>query len=377
MLIVDIENAKNLRTPLSRVAAAINRNTPIETCVLLEATSEGLTLTSVDSRTHQLTMRVPGAITAQIGQAILNADLFNRMVGTLQEESVQIGINEIDNQLIIQADTRIELDLFTSPPDDFPVENTLPPVVATLDAERLSEAIKKALLLSEKDDYIVFKGVGDALYIYTKAKGRLFSRTTLQVFDNVEDWVVMVPTHLLAKLSPTISGAAELRLDNDKNLFAISVGVEHLLIRQLSKDKFSGIVDDLVQLQTSNYWVIKSEPLKSDLKRAGLINDKRGLRLVKDKNNLRTTCGVGGKGKVDTPHTLVQVHGSLDEMFLDPVLLAKAVGALEAVDLVGEQIKVVTESFLEDDDTQEEKTHIRLTDMDAQDYRAVIVTSLS
>jgi DNA polymerase III sliding clamp (beta) subunit (PCNA family) len=333
-----------------------------------------MTLTTVDSRTHQLRLRVPESIVATPGMALVNADLFNRMVGTLNEEPVQLGINEMDNQLIIQADTRIELDLFTAPADDFPVEQTLPPKVATVDAERLSEAVKKALMLSEKGEMITLRGEGDALYVYTRAKGRLFSRTTLQLFDNHDDWSATVPMDILAKLPPTISGQADLRLEEGK--FAIQVGLEHLLIRQVTDDKgLVKLIDDLIGLQTPNYWVIKSDPLRNDLKRAGLINDKRGLKLVKDKDKLRTSCGVGGKGKVDTPHPLVDNKGKLAAMHVDPTLLGKAVGALEAVDLVGEQIEVIIPAVL-DDEEDDKKVHLRLTDLDSQDHRAVIVTAL-
>ena len=381
MLTVEIPNAKNLRIPLSRVAAAVNRNTPIETCVYLEAEqNNNLLITAVDSRTHQLKLRVPESEIFTAGKCILTADIFNQMVSTLSDDPLQLYVDENSNQLVVHQattyaeGTNIKLDLFTAPPEDFPVEANLPNVIATVDAERFGDVIKKALRLAERDEYITFVGKGDTLKVYTRgASGRLFSRTVLQTKEMQEEWSVAIPMQLLAKFPNSFIGDCEICMNDD--LFAICVGQEHLISRQMATDTISYTIDCMVDKNTPNYWVVKADSLKGDLKRASFIKDKYGLKLARDKQALRATCGAPGRGNVDTPHQLVHAEGKIEPVRVDPTLFARAIDALECVDLVGEQVEEVVPSLSgnEDDMTI---YNLRLSDQDAQDYRSIVITTI-
>lgn len=382
MLTVEIPNSKNLKLPLSRIAAAVNRNTPIETCVHIGASDEGLLLTSVDSRTHQLRLKVHESISWSSGECIVPADIFNQFAATLtSDDIVQLAVDDLASQLVVHqtsthADggTKVKLDLFTSGVEEFPLAPTLPPVVAELDAQRLSEAIKKALRLSEKDEFITFVGEKDTIKIYTRGgSGRIFSRMLLQSTYDQESWSVSIPMNLLAKLPLNFTGVAELRLDDDN--FAISVGQEHLIVRQIATDTVSNTIDRMMDKATDTFWMIKAEPFKLDLKRAAIIKDKHGLKIRRDKQVLKASCGAPSKATFETPHQLVDASGKIVEQWLDPTLLARAIDALECVDLVGEQVEEVIPSFLEDNSSSTIR-NIRLFDNDQKDYLSIVMTEI-
>jgi DNA polymerase III sliding clamp (beta) subunit (PCNA family) len=379
LLAVHINNAKNLKTPLANVAAAANKTTLIETCVLLTGVNidgkSDLTMTAVDSKTHQLTLRVPDADVASEGRCIVPAPLFNDMIRKCRDEPVDLGVNDDSDSLLIQTRTRINLNLFGEPVENFPVVTELPPVVTTTEADVLVKAIKDAIALAGKDNYVTFVGEGKELRIYTNSDGRMFSRTVINTSGTPDHWAVSVGVTLLARLPGTWSGTCCLHLDANCDNFAISVGAEHLIIKQLLTDTVSGLVDGLIAENAEAYWVIKTESLMDDLGRAASIQDKRGLRLRREADTLRAYCQAPGKGSLDTPHMLVDHDGTIREMYVDPKLLERALKSLQAVDVVGEQVAVNVPAVVEGM-PDEESISLLLKDQDTPEFRQVIVSTL-
>lgn len=377
MFAVKVPHVKNFKTPLERATAAINKNTPIETCILLEATeAEGFTITSVDSRTHQLRVRVPEAEVYSPGACILQADTINRLTKNLGDNhQIELQADTEAGQLFIQCGTKIDLALFNDPVDMFPREVEMPTVLTVLDAERFYEAIRKALLLSQKDEFITLVAEEEELKVYTRFGGRMFSRTVLNTDGTTDPWAVAIPTQLISKMPPNLTGAMEICADNNMDTIVFKAGLEHLLVRRLATDTTSFLVDTVIDKKTDKFWITKADDLLADLKRAAIIKDRQGVKLVKERNTLRSSYGSGGRGSAFTNHEMLESSETLVPMNLDPVLLERAAKSLDAVDIVGEQVEEVISSGLPGE-ADAVFYNLRLTDRDHPDYRSVIVTTL-
>lgn len=378
MFSIEVQTAKNFRLPLERAASAVNKNTPIETCVLIEVDeTEGMFLTTLDSRTHQLRLRVPAVQVFNSGSCILNAELLNRMVKTMSDDMpIQLQVDPEENQLIVQQPgTRIQLDLFTDPVDMFPVERNLPRVLTNVDAEMMSSAIEKSIVLSGKDEFITFLGEGEQVKLYTRCGGRMFSRTIVDSEESLEPWSVGVPVTLLARFPKNLAGRMDIHMDEHSDVLVFNVGEEHLLIRRLVTDNVSFLVDTVLNKKSDKFWTVRAEGLLSDLKRAAIIKDKEGIQLSRFRHQLQASYASGGKGSATSNHDLLNASEAFEPMNLDPVLFERAAKALEAVDLVGEQVAETVPAILAG---QKPQTHynLRLLDQDSPDHRAVVITSL-
>lgn len=378
MFSFEVPASKNLRIPLERATAAVNKNTPIETCVLIEVYREtGICLTTLDSRTHQLKLKVPGGNIFNEGACLIPAPLLNQMVKTMQPDMpLTVQVDAAANQLVLeQPGIKIDLELFADPVEMFPVQKELPTTVTVVDAERLSESVKKALILSQKEEFIVFVGTGKELKVYTRWGGRMFSKTVMDCEEVTDEWSVGAPITLLARFPTTLAGPCRILMDENSDVFGFESENEHLLIRRLVTDNLSHLVDSVLEKASDKYWVIKTDGLLADLKRAALIRDRAGIELSKKHHQLIASYGSAGKGSATSRHDLLQGSTSLETMNLDPILFERAAQALEAVDLVGEQVEESVPSVVAGKPA-EVYHNLRIRDHDAPEFRSVILTSL-
>lgn len=378
MLTVEIPSVKNLKQPVSQCTSAINKNTPLQSCLLLVATEETLTVTALDTRTSQLTLKIPEAVTFQAGKALVNAETLSQLLGTFPDEPITISVDEIKNILTLQVDNvTMDLDLFTEPPSAFPVESNLPGMVASIDAERFSECIKKAMLLSgDKQEYITIKAEDDSVSIYTAAGGRLFSRTTIQTLQPTHKWSVAIPMYLFSKMPRNMTGDAELCLDIKTGMFALVSGSEHLLIRNMAEDTISNHIDTILDLKADGTYIIKSDGLNQDIKRALFIQDKRGLKLSPDNGRIKATCGAAGRAQIrGSYYDMSYQDGNLEPVHVDPKMLSRAVNGLAATNLVVEQLRTEIPSI---DPTEPPDVfyNLRMQDEDQPEFRQIIMTTL-
>lgn len=372
MLIVDISNSLNLSKPLGRVAGAAGKRDELQSCVLVQADSErGLTLTCVDSHTHELRLRVPDVAVAQEGAVVLKAATFKELVGTLDNEPVTLAFDEDSNSLQIEA---MKMGVFKDPPEAFPVEPELPPVVGLVEAERLTEAIRAATELCEDGEMVVLVSEGDQLRVYTRERGVMFSVTTLQVYESSLDWRIAVPAALFKHLPPNMTATAQLRLHENLDTFAIANGYEHLLIRQVANDNYSHVIDDMLKDPAPDFAVVVSDPLARDLKRAAIFKANSGLRLGCKGERLTTACK-SPIGSLNGSHVLENSGGSFTEVNVDPELLAKAVKTLGGTQLVIEQVKTLVDA-LDEDEVPEEAITLRLSDPMAPEHRSIVLGTL-
>lgn len=202
----------------------------------------------------------------------------------------------------------------------------------------------------------------------------MFSRTVLQTHGTAEPWSIAIPTQLIAKLPPNLTGDMEICADDNMDILAFKAGNEHLLIRRLATDTTSYLVDSVLKKKTDKFWITRADGLLSDLKRAAVIKDRQGVRLVKDRNMLKSSYGSGGRGSAFTNHTMLEYSETLVPMNLDPVLLERAAKSLDAVDIVGEQVEEIIPGMPGSLPTIFH--NLRLSDRDAPDYRSVVVTTL-
>lgn len=375
MLVVNVAKSDNLKKPLSKVTSAASKRTPMESCVLLEADAhDGLTLTAIDSHSHQLRMRIPESTTVNDGAVLLEGGTFNQLVSTLRDTDVNLAFVPEENQLFVQAGTKLQLPIFNEPVDKFPREIELPKLVCAVDAERLRESLDAAKGLCDKGEMIAFKCEGGLLHIYTKSKGVLFSRSTLECREHLEDFAISVPAAVFAHLPNALTGVAELRLNEELDKFAIACGLEHLLILQVANDNYSHTVDAMVDDQAASYWVVGTDALSDDLRRAVIFKDPCGIQLTEDGEFLVARCD-SRSGKLKTPHRLEQQEGDPSVVHVDPAQMDAALKALEATSVVIEQLREVVPPAFEGD---EEMTaiNLRLKDLNAPGYRVITLGTL-
>jgi hypothetical protein len=379
LLITDINNSKNLAVPLGRIASAASKRSELEKCVLLQCDDEGLTLTAVDTHTHQLTLRVPESQTVDTGVALLTASSLKELVGTFETQTLSLALDEADNQLHVQSEGDYKLPLYTESADKFPIERELPPVVGLVEAERLAEALDAASDLCAEGEMVVLTAKGDVLSVYTRGKGVMFSRTSLQIQESVRDWAISIPVALIAHLPPKMTGTAELRLDDEDRIdrFAVANGREHLLIRQVSNDNYSHMVDAMLAQPAPDYYTLKTDGLVRDLKRASIFKDNAGLRLRVDGEYVVAEAK-GPGGSMKTPHQLVDggYGGAPNTVSVDPGLLGQAIKALSCANVVSEQVKTCVPAAFEGDEEQEGVT-LRLYDVEAPDHRVIVLGTLA
>jgi DNA polymerase III sliding clamp (beta) subunit (PCNA family) len=367
--------------PVQQCTSAINKNTPLQSCLLLHATEETFTITALDTRTSQLTLKVPEAVTFQVGRALVNADTLNHLLSTFPDEPITLSVDEQKNLLTLQVgNVTTDIELFNEPPSAFPVNLDLPPMVTTIDGERFSECIKKAMLLSgNKNEFITIKAntANSSVDIYTSHEGRLFSRTTVQALEESYDWSVAIPTYLFGKLPRNMVGEAELCIDNKTKDFAIVSGPEHLVIHNFATDNTSTHIDTIIDMQPTGSFVIKSDALNQDIKRAMFINDRRGLKLSPDGQRIKATCGTAGKAHIRGSYYDINYQdGDLEVVNIDPKVLSRALGGLGANTLVIEQLKTEIPSI----DPNEEPDifyNLRIQDEDQPEFRQIIMTTLA
>lgn len=378
MLTVEIPSVKNLKQPVSQCAGAVNKNTPLQSCVLLTATEDSLTVTALDSRTSQLQLRVPEASVFMPGKALVNADILCHLLSMCPDEAITLSVDDSKNMLTLQVgNNTTDVELFNEPPSNFPVEYNLPPMVASIDAVRFSECIKKAMLLSgDKQEFITIKSDETSVSIYTAHGGRLYSRTTLQTLEPSHNWSVAVPMYLFSKLPKNLQGTAELCLDTKLGQFAIVAGQEHLLMKSAATDSISRHIDAIMARTPNGSYIIKSDLLGQDVKRALFINDKRGLKLTPVNTRMMATCGAAGRAHIRGSYYEMSFQdGDLASVSVDPKILSRALGGLDANSLIVEQLRKEMPS-IDPNEPAEVYYELRMQDEDEPEFRQIILTAL-
>ncbi len=379
-LVVEVTNAKFFKAPLSKVYAALAKNVPIQKCILLEADEDtGLTLTGLDTRTHQLRLRVPDAEVFEAGMALVPGDILNDLVSTFEDVSLSISVDEAESKLVLQVGgRRLKIDLYGEDPDVFKeLMVEMPDTVAKLEAEELTETIKQSMRLTPKNSFVTIAGQDTDVFIYTMIRNLVFNKARLENRDVADDWSIGVQMDYLCKI-PMFVGEAEIHLNAEDGLFAISCGVEHLLIRQTMADAIVADIDALMAQTADSYFVVKSDSLMADLKAAQAIKDKKGIQLEAKDQVLSATCSAKGRGSIRGTHALVDTNveaGKAISLNFDPEILQKTFEAIKAVDVLAEIIEITIPGWLPDD-PPETFYNLRFMDLDKAESRKVVVTSL-
>lgn len=374
MLLVNIPSGKSFSTPLGRVTKAASARSPIEECVLLDANADGLTLTTVDAHTHQLCLRVPEADAIDHGQVLIKAGMLKDLIGDMDTGTMHLNFSDDEKKLIVRGESNLELFVYNEPPEAFPMERTLPPVVGVVDANNFQKAITAAVALLEEGEFVTLVARGDQLLLYTRSRGSMYSRAAIELRESPGDWEISIPMNLWGHLPPKMSGLAELRLHEDFDNFAVSIGTEYLLLKQVVNDMIAGEVEDWVSKPSTDYVTLKSDAVLRDLSRASRFKGNKGLSMDLDGDVVTTRCESSGVGKAETPLETVNVGGDFSPMAVDPATLAQAVKTLSAVDVVFEQLKETIEGFDGEDPT--ENIWLRVRDADNPDRRVIVVSTL-
>ena len=342
--------------------------------MLLEVDAEGLTLTALDSHTHQLRLRVAEASPGDTGMCLVHGDGFKGIVSKCESGAMSLDYDEANNLLRVQAETDLKLTVSQTRPEEFPVIRELPPVVGVVDGHHFQVAVNKALEVLVDGEFVTFVARGDQLMVYTRSKGSMYSRAVVDFKESTQDFEVAIPRSLFVHLPPKMSGLAEIRLHPEMESFAVSQGSEHLLVKSVANDTTSTEVEHWLAKPSNDFFIIKADALLRDLGRANYFKDNNGLHLELDKGAILASCK-SQIGSMNTRHEAFDLGGEITAVDVDPVWLEQAVSVLGAVDLVVEQLREVQAGFGEGAEDSE-NIWLRLRDREHPDARVLVVPSM-
>lgn len=381
-MIVEVTNAKNLATPLGRAAAAASRRgVPLESCILLDAADEVLTLTTLSAHSHELCLRVPDANVVVDGRVLLPAEVLHSVFAGAVQEPATLSLQENENQLLVNFAGDTHLNLFGEPPEVFPKTFQLPPVVGVVDGAQLAAALDCAQTLLEGGEFVALAAQGDQLYVYSRSnRKQLYSRSIIDLHESSQDWACEFTVDVLTHLMHPLVGPVQLRLNvDDPAPLVFQSGHEYLLIRQVAGNVSAiASIDAVLNSATSSYGVVKSAKLAADVSRVCKLfkpdsQSGRGYQLTRQGDYLQTRCESSVVGKREYQTELLHVDGTLEPILVDPELLSRALNALDTVDLTLEYLSQTVSDGLGGQVTY---VHLRLSNWDQPELRKIMVPTI-
>lgn len=381
-MIVEVTNAKNLATPLNRAASASSRRgVPLEGCVLLDAQADVLTLTTLSAHSHELCLRVPDATVVVEGQVLLPAEILHSVFSGAVQEPATLSLQESERQLLVNFAGDTHLNLFNDPPEAFPKTLTLPPVAGVVDGAQLAGALDCAQKLLEGGEFVALAARGDQLYVYSRSnRKQLYSRSIIDLHESAQDWACEFTVDVLSHLMHPLTGPVALRLDpDDPAPLVFQSGHEYLLIRQVAGNVTAiTSIDAALDSPTPSYGVIKSAKLAADVSRVCKLfkpdsQTGRGYHLSRQGGFLQARCESSVVGKREYQTELLQAEGTIEPVLVDPELLGKALGALDAVDLT---LEYLTQAVADGLGGQVTYVHLRLSNWDQPELRRIMVPTI-
>ena len=372
-----IQAAERLKVAVMRCSQAITKESsnPLVQTILLESRiDEGgvgkLWLIVNDPKSHQLRMGVDADV-MQLGAVILPNELFPKQIGRIpKDQFLRLDAGRIPGALSIQVGNErdeLQFNLYEATVDDFARDTELPPVVATVDGERLTVALKECIASVERDDEIIFSGVGDQLHLYTHNESwSICSHIVLSTPDQTEDWTASTIVGILRNL-PNWTGPVNIHKDD--RVVAFSKGDDHLILRQVTMGGDFEHVEESLNKPPSGHFILNQRALKDKLSylKEGKTKDAVSIDVKGTVVYIRRRVGLG---KVDLKVPLQDRRGDTPDICFDPVVLTNAVESMSVTEL-----RVETVSF----DLGDGKPNYlyRLVDDKLPFYRQVIVLPMT
>lgn len=379
-MIIRINSVEELRNPVNRCKAAVNKGegaNALQSCMLFEATTDGLTgrlsITAVDSRSHQLTLTLPDGIVdvQEPGVALVPydylSDLLNKLPGA-QEITLEV---DTSNRMVARCNPdQFDVFLHQGSPEDFRLgtitENDLPEQVCSLSGASLTQLIADSIsIINDQED---FKLVGEGSHLHAFAHdrgGNVVSHVAVEARDQTTDWSVSLVSRLIKLINKYWLDDVSVHLGTgDGTVLAFKCNHDFFVVRQLTTEI------DVEDLQTAlakekvGSFVVDGTTLRNKAKLLDIARSDVNVEAAK--NNLRFSSSYASRGNNDVKMPLLDMEDQQPREKFDRDYLKRAIGALVDVSQIqGEWVPM---------DEDGVNHYLRLVDADFPQHRQILVT---
>lgn len=381
-MIIKISSVEELRNPVNRCRAAVNKNdgaNALQSCMLFEATTDGLTgklsITAIDSRSHQLTLCLPEGIVdvQEPGVALVPYDYLPDVLNKLpnsQELSLEI---DTSNRMVVRCNPdQFDVLLHQGNPDDFRLsmitEDQLPEEICKITGPALTQLIGDSIpVINDQED---FKLVGEGNTLHAFAHDRnssIVSHVAVDAQDQTEDWSVSLVSRLIKMVNKYWLDDVSVHLKQADStsgpMLAFKCNHDYFVVRQLMTNIDVSMLQEALAKEKVGHFVADGVLLKAKAKMLDLA--KSDIQLEVAKNTLRFYSSYASRGNNDVKVVLDAMEDEQPRTKFMRDLLKKAFAAIESPKVQGEWVP------FDEDGTNH---FLRLVDADLPEHRQIMVT---
>jgi DNA polymerase III sliding clamp (beta) subunit (PCNA family) len=334
-MFVRIQSADRLAKALGSANSAITAkgtDNPIPNSMLLEAQGEELTITVVDTSSHQLKLVVPAEVNLP-GSVMLPGDYFTKIIARLGNQPVVLKTEGSQLHAQSGASDTHKFDLTQGDPEDFPLETDLPPIMGTVDGDGLHEALKAVLkAATEAEQEVIFHSETGTLAIYTSHW--ISCRSRFQMIDIAQAFTFAVKkTAIAGGRLPQWSGPVNIHHEDGKAAF--SQGNEHLLIKMPPTEIDIEGLDAIISVSPIGHLVVHTATIRNRIHTIAIGKQRCVIKTTgKAQKKLQIVAETSGSGgsRMEVPIN-GEIRGSVPEVHLSVELLEKALATVDGDDM--------------------------------------------
>jgi DNA polymerase III sliding clamp (beta) subunit (PCNA family) len=306
---------------------------PVQSAIKIWTKADKLLITAVDTTSHQLTLGV--SATVQIPGAILiEAEHFSKVISKFGDQVLMFDSEPNSGELNIKiGKDNIDFNLFSADMDDFPIEKSLPPVVATINGDKLAEFTKSLIngtLNKEQDISFTTVEDEDKLRGYVgDATSGLLIRSEVSIKDKQQEFNFKIPFTTLKRL-PLFTGDINIHIEEGK--VAFSKDDEHFLIRIADTEDDSEALDYIFDKGPSGYITTRLDQLKKKLAilRVSKSTQVTKLAVNSDAKTLVLSAHDFTRGNMLLEIGLGDIQGQTPNLLFDASCLDRAASAVDS-----------------------------------------------
>lgn len=341
-----VTDVKRLQAAFSKTITAINKSdsSPIESYLHVAAGDGELTISAVDSTSHQLSLTVPADVTVP-GFTLIKADLAKRY-NALGSKPVNVQLTENGRMLRVEQEFDIhDTPTFAGDKGLFPLQSELPELKAIIEPAQLKQFLTRVKAIKEDPAQRLDLDLGEELLTgYTNSPG-LFFRQTNPLTQGFSTLQCSVGINTLAKM-PDFTTAISIRHDEGLLVFASDEGT--FWVRCQDTPSPVRAIDQLFDRDRSGYWIVKSNQLLTKL--GGILAGRTSVptRLnpatLEGRMNLQTVNAVEGLSHVVLG--LEDASEGLQGLCLNAASLKTALACLKSDLAMGEHVEHLGRTLL-------------------------------
>lgn len=377
-MIIRISSVEELRNPVNRCKNAVNKgdgSNSLQSCMFFEATTDGLTgrlsITAVDSKSHQLTLCLPDGIVdvQEPGVALVPhdylADLLNKLPPA-QELTLEV---DTSNRMVVRCNPdQFDVFLHQGNPEDFRLamitEDQLPEEVCTLNGNSLTQLIADSVsIINDQEDFKLV-GEGTTLHAFAHDRGsNIVSHVSVEARDQVQDWSASMVSRLIKLVNKYWLDDVTVHLqENNGAILAFKCNHDFFVVRQLSTGVDVSMLTEALDKEKVGAFVVDGTTLRSKAKLLDLA--KSDIHIEVAKNTLRFSSSYASRGNNDVKVPTSAMADQQPREKFSKDLLKRAIAAIEVSQVQGEWVPF--------DDTGSNH-FLRLVDADVPEHRQIMI----